>query len=970
MRKILVFLALVSCLALNGPLFAQATSGSVSGHVEDDSGAMLPGVTVELSGPAMQGTKTTVTDGEGHYTFRNIPPGEGYDVTATLSSFATVTKQNFRVSLGQDAQINMTLKAAVSESITVTAESPLVDTTKTTTGVNVTSQQFESLPTARTFQQLTAMAPGVSMEMGDSRSNQLGNSPNVGAASAPENNYIIDGLSTTDARYGTSGTNLTMNFVEEVQVMTGGYPAEYGRATGGVFNVITKSGGNELHGDVFGYLSDAGWTTERVNRRAKGGSTDADVTDSQDYGLSLGGPIMKDRLWFFGAFNPSRRTIDVGETTRAGGVLIGDAATEYDQETDFYAGKLTFALNPNHNLVLTAFGDPTSLEGWLIRGIGAVPADTGAALRKTDIGSNNLNFRYTGVLTPSWLLEANIGRHEKDNTLGPASEIGATVPRQIDETIGGGWQRGGFMRTQNDESTRDAYAIKMSNFVGAHEFRYGIDIENNVYNADTHEVWYRYFGDYSDSTDYIQERDYSVAGEGKTANRAAFLQDSWKLLPNLQLNLGVRYEEQELDSANDVTVSHEFDADGFPIYEKVDSLQLDGNWAPRLGLVWDPANTGRTKVYAFAGRFFEAIPLDLNIRAINGERYVVRYWESDTDLNSDTWVNPTGSPIGAGFTRWRNDRVLGTTTAIDADLKAQYQDEVILGGEYQFASAWSGGIRLVNRELKRVIEDFGVFGDPNDPSALTDYVIGNPGEGLFGAPYDKPERKYQAAELTLQRAMTDNWQLYASYTYAKAEGNYEGLFMSGYEQLDPNITALYDIPSFLQNASGKLRADRPYLFKVHASYKLPFGLTVSEAFQYSAGIPISAQGPELTNGYGDGTIFLKPRGSEGRTPDFWNLDLHADYTLPFFNASSRGLSLIVDIFNVFDNDETLEVDQDYIYEAARDLGGAYEGWFEDENLDSFGNPQFNPNLPASPFYKSAILIQSPRSVQVGVKFTY
>jgi hypothetical protein len=160
-----------------------------------------------------------------------------------------------------------------------------------------------------------------------------------------------------------------------------------------------------------------------------------------------------------------------------------------------------------------------------------------------------------------------------------------------------------------------------------------------------------------------------------------------------------------------------------------------------------------------------------------------------------------------------------------------------------------------------VIEDFGIFTDPSDPQLLTGYVIGNPSEGAFGAPYEAPKRYYRAVELTLQRAKTNNWQLLTSFVYAKAKGNYEGLYISGYDQLDPNITALYDIPSFLSNAYGTLRADKPYQFKVHGAYTFPFGLTVSEGFFLSAGIPISAQGPEIYNGYGDGTIWMKTRGS-------------------------------------------------------------------------------------------------------------
>jgi hypothetical protein len=969
-KKLLVLLSILAVL-VTGTVFAQSTtSGSVAGQVMDASGGTLPGVTVELSGVAMQGTRTAVTDSQGNYRFVNVPPGESYKVTATLSGFAPVSKTISRVSLGQQAHVDMTLRAAVSEAITVTAEAPLVDVSKTTTGVNVTARQFESLPTQRSFQQLTTLAPGVNMEMGNSRSNQLGNSPSVGASSAPENNYIIDGLSTTDARYGTSGTNLTMNFVEEVQVMTGGYAAEFGRSTGGVFNVITKSGGNDFSGDVFGYISDSSWSSDRVGRYAKGTEFRSDVVDSKDFGASLGGPIMRDRLWFFGAINPSDRTTDIGSSSP----LIGDEPTEFDQETFNYAGKLTFAANSSHNFVLTAFGDPTTQEGWLIRGLNAPPADAGAAVRKADVGSNNLNLRYNGIVTQNWLVEANLGSHKRDNTLGPATDIGRTVPRQIDETIGGGYNRGGFMRNVDEESERQAWSIKGSNFLGSHEFRYGVDVENNSYVADTAETWYRYLGDPTANSRFVgacagatctrlEERIYRVLGDGETANEAVFLQDQWKLRSNLQLNLGVRWERQRMGSGRGVALATDPDQINTGEYTQVDEYTLDDNWAPRLGVVWDPRNNGRSKIYAYAGRFFEAVPLDLNIRALNGEDYIISEYQHAPGAPY-YWYNPTGNPVPEGVRTggvnagtqngWTKIRVrnltAATLTPLSADLKAQYQDEFILGGEHQFGEVWSAGVRLVNRQLKRVIEDFGVFTDPTDPTALTGYAIANPGEGVLGSGYEKPKRYYRAAEFTVQRAFRDNWQVMASYVYAQAKGNYEGLFMSGYEQLDPNITALYDLPEFLNNSNGKLRADRPVNFKVHASYRFPFGLTVSEGFYFSSGIPISALGPDELNGYGDGTIFLQPRGSAGRTPNFWNLDLHADYALPFFRGGDRGLSFIVDIFNVTNNDEVLEVDQDQIFQAQ----SAAET-LPDHTSIYFGTPS---------------LRQAPRTVQLGAKFTF
>ena len=248
--------------------------------------------------------------------------------------------------------------------------------TKTTTGVNVTASQFETLPTARTFQQLTTLAPGVTLEMGD-HDTRFATSPNVGASSAPENNYIIDGLSATDPRFGTSGTNLTMNFVQEVQVMTGGYGAEYGRSTGGVFNVVTKSGGNDFHGDVFTYYRNKDWSpNDVVRRRNKETTTFFNGDTNADFGASLGGPIVRDKLWFFLAADPTRRTTYIGGAV-TGGVAAPSAGQKYDTDSNIYAGKLTFSPSANHTLVLTAFGDPTTQSGWL----GLANSDPGAATR-------------------------------------------------------------------------------------------------------------------------------------------------------------------------------------------------------------------------------------------------------------------------------------------------------------------------------------------------------------------------------------------------------------------------------------------------------------------------------------------------------------------------------------------------------------------------------------------------------------
>ena len=218
-RRMLVQLAVVAALlagSSSGVLAQGTTTGALVGNLTDSTGAVLPGVTVTLTGPTLQGSRTAVTDEQGVYRFRNIPPGSDYKLTAELSGFRTSTQERILVSLGQEGTVNLSMSpAGVAEQVNVVGVTPLVDVGQTSTGVNITSDLFDTLPSARGFQQLTTIAPGVSLEMGD-HDRRFDNSPSVGGSSAPENNYIIDGLSVTDPRYGTSGANITMNFVQEV----------------------------------------------------------------------------------------------------------------------------------------------------------------------------------------------------------------------------------------------------------------------------------------------------------------------------------------------------------------------------------------------------------------------------------------------------------------------------------------------------------------------------------------------------------------------------------------------------------------------------------------------------------------------------------------------------------------------------------------------------------------------------------
>ena len=314
-----VFLFLCVGLLLIAPLTLAQTSGSIEGTVLDTNGAPLPGVTVEAKSPSLQGTRVTVTDNGGRFRLPSLPPGV-YSLTATLSGAQSVSQSNVGVALGGTVTVPLTMSLTAKESVTVSATAPVIDTSKTTIGTSTTSESLEKLPLARNFTAIASRAPGTGTD-------QAGGVTVYGATSL-ENEYIIDGVNTTGVKLGNQGKALNNEFVQEVEVKLGGYEAEYGRALGGVINVITKSGGNEFHGDLFGYYDNKSLASsdKRVADRSDVGQAQIVVPKRLDVGLDLGGYMIKDNLWFFGAYDRVNR----------GGDEVAGAYILVDQRSDFF----------------------------------------------------------------------------------------------------------------------------------------------------------------------------------------------------------------------------------------------------------------------------------------------------------------------------------------------------------------------------------------------------------------------------------------------------------------------------------------------------------------------------------------------------------------------------------------------------------------------------------------------------------
>ncbi|MDQ3281205.1 MAG: TonB-dependent receptor [Acidobacteriota bacterium] len=921
MIKRFLSLTLLMLLVASVAMAQSSTSGALVGRVSDATGA-VPGVTVEITSPTQPGTKVAVTDSNGEFRFSSLTPGT-YTLTANLSGYSPLNQSNINVGLNRTTTLDLTLRPAnVSETITVTADAPVVDVTSNQTGANVTSETIESLPLARDFYAVAQIAPGTSSDAAGTT---------VYGSTGAENQYIIDGLNTTGVENGTAAKTLNFDFIQEVQVITGGLPAEYGRVTGGVVNAITKTGGNEFKGDAFAYGSGGALQSDNTTAgdRPATATTIGDVSDQFDFGFNVGGYVVRDRLWFFAAYDRVNET-DTYSIIRdlqgaPGSPAIGSELDE-DVTRDLYAGKLTWQATANQNLTLSILGDPSDYDGALGDFFGSAtnpviagPPSTFLGHAKT--GGNDGILRYSGVFG-NWLLNGTVGRHHEESYLtGP----GKSMAHYIDQTVPAGRPlpvSGGFAFHQDQEFDRDAVKLDVTRYIGRHELKVGGDREKlSAYNeswnggggqriyirrnanlvtaTNPNGIYYRhryYINDRAANFDRDNPATWQIniplTTTPETVNTSFFAQDSWKITPNFTLNAGLRWERQDL-------------GDRFGS----SAVVLDDMYAPRLGVIWDVMRNGRSKLFANYGRFYESIPMDMNIRAFGGELQAFAYNFSSDPKNFAPDPFFAVSRPGTGIPR---NTLTGGATPVDPDLKGQYVDEMLLGYEYELANNLAVGVQGTYRKLGRVVEDF------LDPVS-GQYHIANPGvgSGVNMAFYDyEPaiapdvKRTFEGVQLHARKRFSNSAQFYASYLWSRLEGNYDGLFQASTGQLDPNINSAFDYADFMINNEGLLSNDRTHQFKFNGSYTfnggMANGLTVGLSTYYASGYPLNAYG--YSPGYQNYEFYLVPRGSLGRGPSEYEADLHFGYPI---NFGQTRVSAILDVFNVLNRQSATRLDERY-----------------------------------------------------------
>ncbi|MGE5717886.1 MAG: TonB-dependent receptor, partial [Acidobacteriota bacterium] len=468
----LLLLVLALCAA---PAAVAQTTGDLEGTVIDQNGAPLPGVSVELRSPQLQGTRTAVTDAAGRYRFPVLAPGV-YSVTAQLSGFAKVERAGLKVSLGATTTIPIPMSISLKEEIVVTSEAPAVDTSKTTIGTTATLDSIQRLPLGRNFVSIANTVAGT----GTDASGNI----TVYGATGLENAYIIDGVNTTGVKIGTQAKQLNNEFIQEVEVKTGGYEAEYGRVLGGTINVVTKSGGNEFRGDAFGYYDSGSLASSDKRKDDRGAANQGEFFSPKrlDAGADLGGYFVKDRLWFFGAYDRVNQDQDY---TRTLAVLRDASQTKIQtQNTDtyrnnLYSGKLTFRLGESNTIAASIFGDPGTFSGrYDLTQISVMIGADGAWLVDRNVGGSDFSGRWDGLFGTMLLGQAQVGYHtEKRQDSSPFSGQPFLEKQQAGfpmEALPGS----GPIFLEDSKFQRYVYRASGTLFLGSHEIKAGLDWEH------------------------------------------------------------------------------------------------------------------------------------------------------------------------------------------------------------------------------------------------------------------------------------------------------------------------------------------------------------------------------------------------------------------------------------------------------------------------------------------------------------
>ena len=992
-------LAAALTIGMTGVIQAQNASGTIFGRAESAVGAK-----VHMENKDTGLVRDIEVDANGRYRASSLPVGR-YKVSLIKDGATIETRDDVAVALGTGTDVTFTSASASTdqahnlEGIQVVANAlPAIDVSSVNSRTVFTADQLQKLPILNNVNAAALLAPGTTG--GDSR---YGNAVSFGGASAAENQYYINGFPVTNPLTGLGFTSLPYDAMDQEQVFTGGYGAEYGRSTGGVVNVVTKHGGNTWKAGAQVQWTPATLASEQRtifyprNGRPNDGKVLFDPPNTSTltkYGAYISGPLIKDRLFFYGTAELNRRTGEQLPASNAAPLTTQastNAVTDTDKVTRWLA-KVDWNITDSHILEFTGLGEASVLDTSVYNYDYGTHGNTsllGTEHRKnfgtagSAPGGNIYIGKYTGYLTDNLTISALYGKSRSEHLDTVAGVSGGVCPNIVDSRSVASRRscapvQGNLLVPGAYDDTR-AYRFDIEWTLGSHTLHGGLDnqrLESFSGTATQGGALWTYFDASDDfstvpglvippgASEIAERTIFSAAGKVRVNQEAQFLEDRWQVTDRWLASIGLRNEQFK-----------NFNTDGVVYIKQRHQL------APRLGLVWDTFGDSSLKIYANAGRYHLAVPSNVAIRGAGPQRFENQYFTyGGVDPVTAAPIDP--QPISnVFFANGASGVAPNPQTLTKHGLSAYYQDEYILGFDQQITPNWVWGAKGTYRNLKSIIDDFcdaraflaheAAAGTPITNPAFTEWetngapcLLFNPGRGgTFTIDHDGngtlkdvtlsakelgfPElkRKYYAFELYLQHPFDGKWFGRVDYVWSHNYGNSEGLLLSDIGQQDPSVTQAWDFPELMRGATGNLPNDRRHQVKAIGYYQINPDWLVGGTAIVSSGRPKNCLGIAPVDPYQYGSSYFNcngqvaARGSQGTLPWTYTLNLTAEWRPAF---ADHKLAFTGDIFNVLNQQR------------------------EQNRIETYqvGSGARNPS------YGRVISYQAPRAVRLGVRYDF
>ena len=873
----IVIMPLILLILVIGLSYGQIITGKIGGTVTDDQGEPLPGVTVEASSPSAMGIQTSITSDKGTFRFANLAVGR-YKLVFILDGFQRVERQNIAVKINTTVTLGVTMKLqTLEEAVTVIAESPVIDVKKSGMSTNFTTVDIDNIPAGRSsFADIVKQAPGM-LAQGESGALRW----SFAGSGVEGNAFYFDGVDQSSPELGIPWTNPNQDIFEEVEVSGVGSAAEYGLITGAVINIVTKSGGNKFSGSLSHY-GQYGFTTgdnnpDPYDEATEEGSQSFKRWYNYDLSLSLGGPIVKDALWFFGNYNIRR-----GKESNWQGTP--DYVAKDIQDEGFF--KLTSNLSNKHKLVLSFayenenFGevpDPWNLPETVIKEV---------------LQTYIWNARFTWLLGSSSFFDFKYaGWYSPDHYDVPVAGADLNLRPHVDDATGvlsnaPGWS-GIWDITTHQVNAGFSYFAE--DFLGAtHDFKIGVQYNRGKLEAMGGYPGGGYYVDYYGPYYLYVQQQYMYGG---IVNRLGFfLDDSISVGNRLTVNLGLRFDNQQatypalplLDGWEKTDV----------ITPGIDDLITWNVFSPRIGLAFQLTSDGKTLLKASYGRYYDA--MHISNFAWPGPGYTdwYMYW---WDAGLGEWEEIDYAPGEIGY-------------IMDPDIKNPYSEQLFVGLERELISDFSVGAMYIHKtegnslgwEGRNTTYDQVQIVSDDNGQTYTAFDRTGPYPETWQTNPEGYGQKFDGLIFTLDKKYSKDWMMFASLTWSHSTGLNMRAKSTSQQNLLSSSGSFGVDPNDLINAQGDMQHDKRWVFKLTGGYNLPGDIFIGTYFTYQAGRPRPAQTQLYGLSQGRVSVIAEPRG-ERRYPSFYTLSLRAQKTFRF--SGSWRLKVMLDVFNVT-NDAT------------------------------------------------------------------